>query len=238
MTSKNNIFFITGTDTEVGKTLMSAALLSYLSSQGFSTIAAKPISAGCIQTDAGLRNEDALLLQRYATYQAPYEMINPYAFLEPIAPMIAAQYVNQPMSLSSLSEAMQSMLGTDVDAKLIEGIGGWLQPLNATETLADYAGMIHAKVILVVGMRLGCINHSLLTVQSILSRSDVEFVGWIANGLDPNMQARQENIALLKEQIPVPCLGAIPYHPDQGVGPIVQAFDQRLLAWLFGRWLA
>ncbi len=226
---QNNRLFITGTDTDIGKTVVTTALLYQLKQWGYTTVGCKPISAGCEVTCDSLRNDDALQLQQVATYSLPYEMVNPIAFAEPIAPMIAAQHMQQPISLAQLQHAMRPVLSTPVDYVLLEGIGGWLQPLNVKETLADYACLINANVILVVGICLGCINHSLLT-WSHLQRSGVSVVGWVANCIDPDMLAQQDNINLLQELISVPCLGVIEYQDTSSCVSVASQLDHQQLA--------
>lgn len=190
------LYFITGTDTGVGKTHVSLKLLAYFNKQGLSTLALKPIASGCTQTVNGLVNEDALALQNAASIKLPYQHINPYAFLPPIAPHLAAEEIGKKLSVASLALTLTSTLHTPADITLIEGAGGWLLPLNQTETFADYVELIHAKIILVVKMQLGCLNHALLTVQNIKSRG-LTLAGWVANTHDCPMPRLAENIKTL-----------------------------------------
>ena len=196
-------FFITGTDTGVGKTYVSCQLLRNLKAQGKSTIALKPLASGCADTTEGLRNEDALLLQQAATVKLNYTDINPFAFEPPIAPHIAANLCGASVSAKKMADACQPAFCHPADFYLIEGAGGWQVPLNADETWPDFVKRIDAEVILVVGMRLGCINHALLTVQSI-QQSGCHLAGWVANCLEPKLPYLQENIAFLKEKISAP----------------------------------
>src|SRR5690606_27505056 len=188
-------FFITGTDTGVGKTLITAGLLLAAKSRGLSTAALKPVAAGCEVTEAGLRNEDALLLQSVITQDLAYEQINPIALQPAIAPHIAAQQAKRILSVDRLSGFCRGVLNS-ADVTLVEGAGGWRVPLNPAETLADLARVLQLPVILVVGIRLGCINHALLTVEAI-ARDGLQLVGWVANLIDPEMSNQQENIARL-----------------------------------------
>lgn len=201
-------FFITGTDTGVGKTLVSAALLVAAKNRGLSTAALKPVAAGCEVTDAGLRNEDALLLHRLITSDLRYEQINPVALEPAIAPHIAAQQAKRGLSVDRLAGFCRGVLN-NADFTVVEGAGGWRVPLNPAETLADLARVLNLPVILVVGIRLGCINHGLLTVEAI-ARDGLHIAGWVANCIDPHMPCQQENIATLAQRIPAPCLAVVP----------------------------
>jgi dethiobiotin synthetase len=198
-------FFITGTDTGIGKTYCSRQLLDQNNAQGKTSIALKPLASGCEITPQGLRNEDALLLQAAASIHLPYAEINPFAFEPPIAPHLAAAFSGQTISAQALADGCHSAFSHPADLYLIEGAGGWQVPLNQEETWPDFVKLIQADVILVVGMRLGCINHALLTAESIL-HSGCHLAGWIANALPPDMPYLQENIAYLKTKIPAPLL--------------------------------
>ncbi len=194
-------YFITGTDTGVGKTYVSCQLLQKFKAEGKRTIALKPLASGCEHTAAGLRNEDALLLQTAASVPLPYETINPYAFEPPIAPHLAAALASTTLRAQDLAAACAEAFSHPADVYLIEGAGGWQVPLNDQETWPDFVKQIEAEVILVVGMRLGCINHALLTVESI-QHSGCHLAGWIANPLPPEMPFLKENLAYLKAHIP------------------------------------
>lgn len=202
-------FFITGTDTEVGKTWVSAVLLAALKARGHSTAAMKPVSAGCIETPEGLRNEDALILQRHATLALPYEQINPYAFAPPIAPHIAAARIGQRIDIAPVRAIFDSV-ASQADYMIVEGAGGWRVPLNERETIADLAKALNLPVILVVGMRLGCINHALLSCESIAGHG-VRLAGWVANSILPDFAELEENIDTLRQRIDAPLLGVIPH---------------------------
>lgn len=206
---KKKVFFVAGTDTGVGKTLISAGLLIAAKNRGLTTIALKPVAAGCEKTAEGLRNDDALLLQSVITEDLSYEQINPVALELAIAPHIAAQQARRTLSVDRLAGFCRGVLNT-ADFTIVEGAGGWRVPLNSAETMADLARVLQLPVILVVGIRLGCINHALLTIEAI-ARDGLPLVGWVANCIDPSMQVRDENISTLKQLIPAPCLGCIPY---------------------------
>lgn len=202
-------FFVTGTDTGVGKTQVAAALLYAGREAGLSTAALKPVAAGCEATPEGLRNEDALLLQSQVSEPLLYEQINPVALAPAIAPHIAAMEAKRALSVERLSGYCRGVLGT-ADLTLVEGAGGWRVPLNRSETLADLARLLNLPVILVVGMRLGCLNHALLTAEAVL-RDGLPLAGWVANTLEPDMPRREENITSLVQRLPAPCLGVLPH---------------------------
>lgn len=205
-------FFVTGTDTAVGKTWVAASLLSALSERGYITAAMKPIASGCTQTPSGLRNDDALLLMRHASLTLPYEQVNPYAFVEPVAPHIAARMTGCEIEIAPLKTTFDT-IASQADYLIVEGVGGWKVPLNARETTADLAVALNLPVILVVGMRLGCLNHALLSCDSIVGHG-LSLAGWVANTIDPAFRVFNENIQALRDRIPAPLLGTIPHLPD------------------------
>ncbi len=202
-------FFIAGTDTDVGKTLIATGILAAANEQGLSTVAIKPIAAGCEETAAGLRNEDALLLQQAMSLELPYEQVNPVALKPAIAPHIAAQQVGKRLVVSQLAGYCRGVLMQRADLAVIEGAGGWRVPLNQVETLAGLAKELNLPVILVVGVKLGCINHALLTAEAI-ANDGLPLAGWVANRLDADMPCYEENILTLKSLIRAPCLGEVP----------------------------
>ncbi|OUS41383.1 dethiobiotin synthase [Oleispira antarctica] len=221
-----NKIFITGTDTDAGKTLVATTLLYKAQAQGLSCFGLKPIAAGCEwsyveqeqeQEQGQWHNDDALFLQAASQPAQSYSVHNPFAFPQAIAPHIAATLNDQTLSVKSVLDACEVGLQQDVDFHLIEGAGGWLVPLNDNETLADLAQQLANKqgykMVLVVGMKLGCINHALLTQQLILA-SGLELVGWVANHIDPEMSEQDANFAYLQGHIKAPCLGRIPYSPN------------------------
>lgn len=206
-------YFVTGTDTDVGKTYISCGLLDIFNAQGLSTIGIKAVASGCVKTSEGLRSQDALLLQQHSSVVLPYDVINPIAFEPAIAPHIAAQEIGFELTQKNMLEKCRKALATPADVHLVEGAGGWLVPLHDHEFLADFACALDAEIILVVGMRLGCINHALLTVESIKSRGAV-LKGWVANCIDPEMPYRDDNISTLQAAIAAPLLGVVPYQAD------------------------
>ena len=203
-------FFITGTDTDAGKTSVAAGLLCAAKQQGCSTLAMKPVASGCDMSAEGLRNSDALALIAQSTVPLPYTQINPYAFAPAIAPHIAAQEAGVELSVADLYRTAQVILQQQADFTLIEGAGGWRVPISATEFLSDFAIALQLPVILVVGVKLGCINHALLTAQAIIN-DGLELAGWVANVVDPCCARLAENLATLQQLMPAPCLAEVPH---------------------------
>jgi dethiobiotin synthetase len=201
-------YFITGTDTGVGKTVVTLGLMAHLQAQGKTVAAMKPVASGCERTAAGLVNEDALQLQRQSSVALPYALLNPYAFEPPIAPHIAAAQAGVTIAIETIRSACDD-IAARADCILVEGVGGWQVPLNKDETLADLARVLDLEVILVVGIRLGCLNHALLTAQSITA-SGCTPAGWIANRLPPIADCVVENINALKSRLSFPYLGEVP----------------------------
>ncbi|MFV1993265.1 MAG: dethiobiotin synthase [Acidiferrobacterales bacterium] len=207
-------FFITGTDTGVGKTLIATALINLLVEQGNKVAGMKPVSCGCLQVDGQWQHDDAQLMMAASNIKLPYEVINPYAFEPAIAPHLAALQVGETISISLVHEKFR-ILSDVADKIVIEGAGGWLVPINNKESMADLAVALGLPVILVVGLRLGCLNHALLTTQSILEKGG-ELAGWVANSIDPLFKHQKDNINTLKTRIPAPCLGVIPFRDQLG----------------------
>ncbi|BCM25796.1 dethiobiotin synthase [Methyloradius palustris] len=205
-------YFVTGTDTGVGKTLIASALVYQFAQQDLKSLGMKPIAAGCELVDGNFVNEDVTQLIAASNVQAPVKLVNPYAFAPPIAPHIAAQQAGATISLDVIADAFMQ-LSALADVVIVEGAGGFCVPLDDHATMADLAVKLNIPVILVVGMRLGCINHALLTVEAIQSRG-LKLAGWVANQLDPDMPVFEENIATLKLQIKSPYLGMVPWSPQ------------------------
>jgi dethiobiotin synthetase len=210
-----NTWFVTGTDTEVGKTAASCALLVSAARAGQRTAAVKPVAAGC--DDKG-QNEDALQLMAAMTEDLEYQQVNPVALDAAIAPHVAAELEGRRLQASRLAGLCRGVMSGGADFVLIEGAGGWRVPINARETLADVARELQVGVILVVGMRLGCINHALLTAEAI-QRDGLVLAGWIANQPGETMNRYAENLDTLCERLPAPLLGEIPaltpFSPEQ-----------------------
>jgi len=202
-------YFVTGTDTGVGKTVVSVALLRLLAAQGLAVVGMKPVAAGCERHGNRLVNEDVEALHANSNVVAPIECINPYAFAPPIAPHIAAEQAGTRIALAPMRSCFDALAHL-ADMVVVEGAGGLLVPLNESETMADLALALGVPLILVVGMRLGCINHALLTAEAITRRRLV-LAGWVANRIDPHMASFDANLAALKRRIPAPLLGVIPH---------------------------
>ena len=206
-------FFITGTDTDAGKTTITAGLLCAAQQLQRSTLAMKPVASGCEHSAQGLRNSDALALMAQSSVQLPYAQVNPYAFAPAIAPHIAAQEAGVELGVTALYQAAQGVLQAGADITLIEGAGGWRVPISATEFLSDFAIALNIPVILVVGIKLGCINHALLTAQAIL-QDGLQLAGGVANIIDPNCARLDDNLATLELPMNAPCLAQVPYLAD------------------------
>lgn len=214
--------FVTGTDTGIGKTWVALGTMAFLRARGFSVAGMKPVASGCRMDAQGLRNEDAELLRAAATSEVPYEQVNPFAFGPPVAPHIAAAEAGVAISLERIAAAYRT-LAAGADWCIVEGIGGWLVPLGPRATVADMAARLALPVVLVVGVRLGCLNHALLSVQGIRARG-CRLLGWVANVLAPEKAARPaQNIAALAERIEAPLLGAVPWQPGAPVAAHVSA---------------
>ncbi|MGO4999146.1 dethiobiotin synthase [Oceanisphaera sp. W20_SRM_FM3] len=203
-------FFVTGTDTEVGKTLVTQALMQAAVESGRKVLGYKPVASGCVLLDGELKNSDALTLQASSSISLPYAMHNPYAFAPAIAPHIAAAQANESISLGRVSDGLARLKATAVDWIFVEGAGGWRLPINERQYLSDWAKVEHLPVILVVGARLGCINHALLTLEAI-RHDGLVVAGWVLNHIDPQMNEVQANVEALKLRINAPLLGEIPW---------------------------
>ncbi|GGI88706.1 dethiobiotin synthase [Halopseudomonas pertucinogena] len=214
-------YFITGTDTEIGKTTIAAGLLHAARLRGLTTAAVKPVAAGCERTAAGLRNEDALTLQAECFPPLDYALLNPVALEPAIAPHIAATEAGLALNAASLAVDCRKVLTRGADLTLVEGAGGWRVPLNGSETLADLARELDMPVIMVVGLRLGCINHALLTAEAIAA-DGLCLAGWVANQVDPHMDRQQHNLDTLRALMPAPLLGVVPRLAPLTVGGVAE----------------
>lgn len=203
-------FFVTGTDTEVGKTTIAAGLLRCARQVGLSTAAVKPLASGCESTLAGLRNSDALALQAECSLVLNYAQVNPFAFAPPIAPHLAASQAGVVLDIESLVTPVRHVLSMAADITVVEGAGGWRVPLSGKASLSDVAIALGLPVILVVGVRLGCINHALLSAQAILA-DGLPLAGWVANVVDRQTACIDEVLSTLEGRLPVPCLGRVPW---------------------------
>lgn len=202
-------YFIAGTDTDVGKTTIAAGLLHAARLQGLSTLGAKPVASGCTMTAKGLRNSDAQALIDESSIKLDYQQVNPFAFEPAIAPHVAAREAGVALEVAALARAMRHVLDQRADFTLVEGAGGWRVPLSDQANLSDLAIALKLPVILVVGVRLGCINHALLSAEAI-ARDGLQLAGWVANVIEPRTARLEENLASLAERLPAPCLGRVP----------------------------
>lgn len=207
-------YFVAGTDTGIGKTHASCTLLHALRAAGLRSTGMKPVASGCIETTHGLQNEDALALRAASSAPLPpYARSNPVALREPLSPHLAAAHEGVTIALPPLRAAFDALCA-EHDVVVVEGVGGWRVPLAPGLFAADIAKAWELPVIFVVGLRLGCLSHSLLSAEAI--RADgCRLAGWIANRIDPAMDAVEENLATLRELMPAPCLGVLPH----GVAP-------------------
>jgi len=198
--------FVTGTDTGVGKSLLSAALLALYAEQGLRAVGMKPVAAGC---EPGALNEDVAMLRAASNIEVPVELMNPYSFAPAIAPHIAAQQSGIRIEIGRIADSYAQLAGMS-DAVVVEGAGGFLVPLNERQTLADLASALRLPVVLVVGIRLGCLNHALLSAEAIRARG-LKLAGWVANRIDPEMHFPEQNIDALAARLGAPLLGQIPF---------------------------
>ncbi|MGH8026627.1 MAG: dethiobiotin synthase [Pseudoxanthomonas sp.] len=218
-----NHFYVTGTDTGIGKTVASAAFLHALRSRGLRAVGMKPVASGCVSADGVWRNDDALALLEASDPRPGYADLNPYALPLPLAPEIAAREAGVEIELSRIVLAFER-LRTSADAVVVEGVGGWLAPLSATLDQADAVRALRLPVVMVVGMRLGCLNHARLTARAIAA-DGCELAGWIANHVDPEMQRQDENFEMLAQRLHAPCWGRLPYLPGQDAERLSRALN-------------
>ncbi|MBI1175510.1 MAG: dethiobiotin synthase [Sideroxydans sp.] len=217
-------FFVTGTDTGVGKTLVSCALLHAFAAQGKAVAGFKPVAAGC---DEDGHNEDAQALRAASSMPLTYGQVNPYCFERAVAPHIAARYAGVRIELSRILTSYRELAG-QADEVVVEGAGGFRVPLNEKQDSMDLAQRLNLPVIVVVGMRLGCLNHALLTVRAV-AECGLECAGWVANVVDPDMPVLQENIDALLPRIGAPLLGVVPHMTAADARAAAEFLDVGLL---------
>jgi len=205
-------FFVAGTDTGVGKTLAAVAIIRSLVRGGFGVAGMKPVAAGAALRATGFRNDDALALTAAANVRGPYASVNPYCFKEPVSPHIAADAEGIAIDVGTILHEFDA-LKAQADCVVVEGAGGWLVPIGGGQTMADVAVALALPVVLVVGLRLGCLNHAALTAQAITS-SGLRLEHWIANEIDPAFARRDENIATLAALLGEP-LAVLPHMRDK-----------------------
>lgn len=201
-------YFVIGTDTNVGKTCVASALVKHFAAQGLKAVGMKPVASGCeLNEKSELMNEDVTALISASNVNTELDLINPYRFAPAIAPHIAAEQAGVEIDLAVIRRAYEKLKGS-AEVVIVEGAGGFCVPLNHTETLADLAVQLNIPMILVVGMRLGCINHALLTVEAIQARG-LKLAGWVANEIEPNFAMFDENLSSLQHRIVAPCLSVV-----------------------------
>lgn len=220
----SHAYFVTGTDTEIGKTTIAAGLLHAARLAGLSTAAAKPVASGCERSPEGLRNSDALALLGECSLPLAYEQVNPFAFEPAIAPHLAAREQGVSLTVDALQGPVRAVLELGADFTLVEGAGGWRVPLAGEENLSDLGIALGLPVILVVGVRLGCINHAVLSAEAI-QRDGLVLAGWVANIVDPQTSRLEENLATLAERLPAPCLGRVPRLASATPGAVAAYLD-------------
>ncbi|MBK1694856.1 dethiobiotin synthase [Chromatium weissei] len=219
--------FITGTDTDCGKTTISLGVMAALQQRNWHVLGMKPIASGCAVTPEGLRNADALQLLAQSSHREPYTLVNPYAFAPPLAPHLAAAQLGETIDFARIIKAYRTLAAT-ANIVIVEGVGGWRVPLTSTQFVSDLALALKLPVILVIGLKLGCINHALLTVESIHA-SGAHFIGWIGNQIDSNMLALNANLTTLNELIAAPCFGLVSWNTAIDASHIAAQLNIELL---------
>ena len=219
-------FFVTGTDTGVGKTLVTAALLRRLRNAGVAVAGMKPVAAGAADGPEGRANADALLLQAESSVRHPYATVNPWLFEPAIAPHIAAAEAGLSIDTGRIVAAHER-LRAGAEVVLAEGAGGFLVPLDAKRSCAELPGLLGMEVLLIVGLRLGCLNHALLTAEAIAARG-LAFSGWVGNSIDADFPRRDANLATLTARLAAPCLGIVPWMTEPAVGKAAAALSGAL----------
>jgi dethiobiotin synthetase len=221
--------FITGTDTGVGKTVLACALVRALREAGNRVTVMKPVASGSFNTPEGLRNADALALMDAAGLARPelYEEVNPYCFEPPVSPHIAANEAKITVDSSMIRQRF-ARLAAQADWIVVEGAGGWLAPINESETMADLARALSLPALLVVGLKLGCLNHAQLS-RRVMSLAEMPFAGWVASAIDPHMSHREENLESLERRLGEPALAVVPYLTDGGATLVLPALAEALV---------
>jgi len=219
--------FITGTDTGVGKTVVACALVRGLTSLGLKVAVMKPVASGSVQTAQGLRNADALALALASNVPLTYEEMNPYCFEVPVSPHIAAKDAGINVDTDAIRRLFVA-IGHSADWVVVEGAGGWFAPISERQTMADLAWALGIPALIVVGVKLGCLNHAQLTQLAIEARG-VSFAGWIANQAGPSMARAEENLATLERLIGEPALACVPYSPREAPSLVLSEAAARLV---------
>lgn len=224
----SKLFFITGTDTDAGKTVATAQLLRAFVAAGYHAVGMKPVASGCEWRGETLWNADVAAHASAGNVEAPLEWVSPYRFEPPISPHLAAREAGVVVTADHLLSCAHK-LEERADIVLVEGAGGWFAPLSETENMATLAQCLGAPIVLVVGMRLGCINHALLTAQAI-KLTGLPLAGWLANRIDPDMSRYEDNLTYLRQHLPAPLLAEIPYQPAADQGCLPSSCVAKLLA--------
>lgn len=222
--------FVTGTDTGIGKTHIALALMRALKEHGIEVGGMKPVATGCMFDESDSLNDDAQLLQFHASHPIDSVWVNPYGFAEAIAPHIAARNEGREISLAWIKQSYEQIQATS-QFVVVEGIGGWEVPLNEHESLPDLVRMLDLPVLLVVGLRLGCLNHAILTSNAIRA-SGCTLIGWVGNQIDPNFQYIEENLETLQSRINTPMLGRLRY--ERQTDPTSVGNSLNIKDWLRG----
>ncbi|MBT8440541.1 MAG: dethiobiotin synthase [Gammaproteobacteria bacterium] len=226
------ILFVSGTDTDAGKTLVTLGLMHALQAKGLRVNGMKPVAAGVSEIGGEAVNDDALLIRQQSSKQLDYKLVNPYLFEPAIAPHIAAQQVDQNIDLKLIQAALDE-IEKQSDLVVVEGAGGWLVPLNEQQDVADIAVNMNLPVILVVGLKLGCINHARLSIQAIQARG-CRVIGWIGSQIAPEMMNVDENIETLQQYLPVKCLGIVPWLENSDAETVATYIESEALLDQFG----
>ena len=225
--------FITGTDTGVGKTVVASGLVRLLSRSGRRVAGLKPIASGAVRTADGLRNEDALALAAASAVELPYQRVNPWCFEPAIAPHLAAREAGVAVTPADLV-GWYGQVSCGLDLAIVEGAGGWRVPLHPEGFLSDLPEITGMDVLLVVGLRLGCLNHARLTLEAILAGGRCRYVGWIGNQIDPAFERLDENLETLAHLLGAPALAVVPLLETPDAAHCASSLDgQRLLASVF-----
>lgn len=219
--------YVTGTDTGAGKTLVSTSILHVLRARGLRAVGMKPVASGCRRMADGWRNDDALLLQAASDPRPSYADLNPYALVQPLAPEVAARDEGVQVQLEPMLRAW-TRLAAQADAVVVEGVGGWAAPLSPSLDQCELVNALDLKVVMVVGLRLGCINHARLTANAIAA-DGARLVGWVASEIDPAMDRIDDSFALLHRRLDVPCWGRLPYREAASAQDMASAL--RLPPW-------
>ncbi len=220
----NKSFFIAGTDTDVGKTVVAAGLLQAAQNLELSCYGLKPLAAGAYEKDGELRNEDADMLIKHSSVKLSYAQVNPVVLKQPKAPHLAALEEGRSLDVRRLEGLCRGTMMTKADFRLIEGVGGWRTPLNARDMMSELPKRLKMPVVLVVGMRLGCLNHSLLTAEAIIG-DGLHLAGWVANVVDPNMLSLDDNVNTLQALLPAPMLGRVEWQDKVDIHQVADCLD-------------